>query len=603
MSRRSTSCNASGTSSPIDVASQYSALEHAPNPELAVIGVLPKKNEIRAVEEFFQLFKTPWELFRPGEAYDVVLVTGDEPPELDARLVLIYRSEVTRIDRAAHLSPQARRQNVRVDYRGRQFPLYGELLTFDKAGQRVICTTSGGEAVGIEASLGTAKVVRIGYDLFEEIAFLLTAGQPVEHARIPTLDLHIAMVRDLVVEAGISLLEISPAPAGHDFAVCLTHDIDFAGIRRHKFDHTMWGFLYRATVGAARDVIRRRASVIHLLRSWKAAASLPLVYLGWVKDFWMCFDWYLRLEQGLRATYFFIPFKHRRGDRVAVSHPERRATAYDVGDVSDWTARLLAAGCEIGVHGIDAWHSADKGREELERITAVTGHPKAGIRMHWLLHDENTHQVLEEAGYTYDSTAGYNETPGYRSGTTQVFRPLTARHLLELPLHVQDGALFYPGRLNLSEEEAWKQCETFIANAEQLGGVLTVLWHDRSPGPERFWGDFYAGLVEKLKSRNAWFGTAGQVTSWFRQRREVVFERVEAGDGPSRLRLCGCGKRITPPLKVRIHAANKAVGARSGTSEAFVDFEWNGDTDLELRPAAEAFTHRPAEALPAAVQL
>ena len=44
----------------------------------------------------------------------------------------------------------------------------------------------------------------------------------------------------------------------------------------------------------------------------------------------------------------------------------------------------------------------------------------------------------------YDSTIGYNETVGYRAGTTQPYRPLAASRLLELPLHVMDTALFYP---------------------------------------------------------------------------------------------------------------------------------------------------------------
>ena len=42
--------------------------------------------------------------------------------------------------------------------------------------------------------------------------------------------------------------------------------------------------------------------------------------------------------------------------------------------------------------------------------------------MHWLLHDANAPSILEEAGYAYDSTLGYNETVGYRSGTTQVWQ-------------------------------------------------------------------------------------------------------------------------------------------------------------------------------------
>src|SRR6266436_9352669 len=108
--------------------------------------------------------------------------------------------------------------------------------------------------------------------------------------------------------------------------------------------------------------------------------------------------------------------------------------------------------------------------------------------MHWLLQDSKTPLVLDESGYAYDSTAGYNETIGYRNGTSQVFRPLGASTLLELPLHIQDGALFYPHNLNLTESEAEKRCQSLLANIHELGGALTVLWHDRSHAAERFWG-------------------------------------------------------------------------------------------------------------------
>ena len=87
----------------------------------------------------------------------------------------------------------------------------------------------------------------------------------------------------------------------------------------------------------------------------------------------------------------------------------------------------------------------------------VTGESSIGIRMHWLLWDANTPSALERAEFAYDSTFGYNETVGYRAGTSQVFRPFGAQTPLGLALHIQDGALFYPQRLDLSEPEAEKR--------------------------------------------------------------------------------------------------------------------------------------------------
>jgi len=398
------------------------------------------------------------------------------------------------------------------------------------------------------------------------VRLLLSGGQPPEHAHIPTLDIHIAMLRNWILDAGIPLVEIPPAPAGHSCLVCLTHDIDFIGIRKHRFDHTMWGFLYRSTIGAVRNVLRRRISLVRFLKMWAAAASLPLVYLQLKRDFWDPFDWYLRVEDQLPSTYFMIPVKGRAGDRVGGRHASRRAVAYDISDVADRVSVLQKAGCEIAVHGIDAWHSVDKARDERTRLEAVTGARAAGIRMHWLLRDADTPSVLERAGYAYDAGLGYNETIGYRNGTTQAFRPLGARTLLELPLHIQDGALFFPQRLDLSEPDARRRCDLLMANARRLGGALTILWHDRSHGPERFWGDFYVELVRALRSLDGWFATAAQLTGWFEQRRAIRFEHGAAG---TRVRYQG--PVIHPPVSLRVH--------RLAT---YVDRPWNGQTPVEL---------------------
>lgn len=552
-----------------------------------MIGVIGQKDEVRTIEEFFQLFKTPWEWYRAGGSYDVLLVTGDAVPDETVELIIVCGSKAKSSDSVQNVIPRSRRSKVGLKFNGTELPLYGTVLTFETGSHKTVCTTTTAEAAGLETDSTQPKMVRLGYDLFQEIAFLLNTGQPVENAHVPTLDLHIAVLREIIVGAGISLLEIPPAPAGYDFAVCLTHDIDFVGIRRHKFDHTMWGFLYRSTWGAIRDFCRRRISMARLWQTWRTAASLPFVYFGWAKDFWLCFDWYMQLEEGLSPTYFFIPFKGRCGERVSARHPERRACAYDIGDVSDLISHLRGAGCETGVHGIDSWHSVEKGLEELKRLKSVTGQSVIGNRTHWLLRDENTCRMLEAAGYSYDSTAGYNETVGYLCGTTQVFRPLGVQNLLELPLHIQDGALFYSARLGMNDGEAWKRCEPIIAHARNTGGVLTVLWHDRSPGPERFWGDFYASLVQKLKSLNVWFGTGGQVVAWFQKRRDVAFERVGAGDGKLRIKGCGCGEGVTPALKVRIHSITGDDVAGLGRGGKVTDFNWDGTADIEMKMAGK----------------
>ncbi len=563
-----------------------------------MIGVIPKPHQVRVVEEFFELFKTPWEFYSPGQVYDVIVATTDEIPEVTPKLLLVYGPATKSIDPRFGIAVRGRHQNATLSNGDISLPIYNGLVTFTNGSKAISCITAASETAGLRVESPDSLVLRLGYDLFDEVEFLLSTGQPPEHAPIPTLDIHIRMMREWILQAGIPLLEIPPTPADRSLIVCLTHDIDFAGIRYHRFDHSMWGFLCRATLGALRNFVRGRLSLTCLLRSWLSVASLPFVYAGWARDFWEPFEWYLRVERGLPATYFLIPFKRCPGENVPGPHASRRATAYEVSDISHSARVLVQQGCEIGVHGIDAWHSDAKGRDELTTLATVTRQSSNGIRVHWLLRDANTPTVLERAGYAYDSSFGYNETIGYRAGTNQVFRPLGAETLLELPLHIQDGALFYRQRLDLSEQEAEKRCRALIDNASTFGGVLTLLWHDRSHAPERFWGDFYVKLLHRLTSLDCWFGTAAQIVSWFRKRRHVRFEQVEASLG-TRTCLRYEGEEFQPPLKLRVYTPKRRRGDRESVGEMeFSDIPWDGKSvhALEFQVAPGVYVALPGAA-------
>jgi hypothetical protein len=139
-----------------------------------------------------------------------------------------------------------------------------------------------------------------------------------------------------------------------------------------------------------------------------------------------------------------------------------------------------------------------------------------------------------------------------------------------------------------------------IDNATKFGGVLTLLWHDRSHAPERFWGDFYIRLLQTLKATDCWFGTAAQVVDWFRKRREVRFELVETEDGRSCACPCYDGEEVVPPLNIRLHRPCREVdGTSSPDTRDFVDNPWNGvsrDEIGQLLPESFVVTSHPVRA-------
>jgi hypothetical protein len=542
-----------------------------------MIGVVANEVEHPTVVEFFELFKTPWEFHRAGTHYDVLICSNSQVPENNARLLLLYGAQRQPFEKYQSIKTSCAPGHNFVLFRGERIPIYGNCLLLEGLGNEVL----GHKGTNLAASAAQV-VVRLGFDLFEEVRYLLTQGQPAEFAGIPTLELHISLLRELIVSQGLPLLEILPVPAGYRFMACLTHDVDHPRVRYHKFDHAAFGFLYRALIGSVINLCRGRRSLQQVAVNWKAAFSLPLVFAGFAKDFWDQLDHYVELERDLASTFFVIPTKGDAGVDCHERTNARRAARYTLADIADDLNKLLSANREIAVHGIDAWHDSVKGQDERQRIQEITGAAEIGIRMHWLYFNSQASLKLEQAGFSYDSTAGYNETVGYRAGTGQVFKHPDVDHLLELPLHIMDTALFYPSYMNLSDKQAIAAMRPLIENATRFGGVLTINWHDRSLGPERLWGDVYVNLLRDLRHRTPWFATAAEIVSWFRKRRAISFTSITQGG--ERIRVQPAINRIAadlPPLTVRVYNNGGLKHDRSHSQSAtFKDFTINDSKEL-----------------------
>lgn len=507
--------------------------------------------EYRAgASEFFELFKTAWEFYRSDQTYDAVICCGCLPPDIQARVVLVYGSSELPFDRDHHLQVRQSSGGA-ASYRGWYLPVYSGLASIENGDDLVTAKTK--SSLAREIRIGRQCFVRIGYDLFAEVQYLLSNGQPVQFAQVPAIEIHITILRNILVEHQISFLEVPAAPVGYNFLVCLTHDVDHFAIANHKWDHTLLGFLYRASIGSMVELLQRRKSLRQVGRNWLATLSLPLVYLGMLPDFWSKLQRYLELDYA--STFFIIPKKDEAGLTSTGAKLPRRAARYDLSQLQTSIRDILAKGGEIAVHGIDAWRDADEAKKERDQIQALSKSAEIGVRMHWLFFDSSSARKLEEAGFSYDSTVGYNETVGYRAGTTQAFRPLGTKRLLELPLHIMDTALFYPAHLHFSPEQAMDRINGMVSDMQQFGGVLVVNWHDRSIAPERLWDEFYVELVEKLESAGAWFCTAAEATRWFRRRREMTFA-VNRND----IALTATSEDGLPGLRIRSYQAGQVKG-------------------------------------------
>ena len=389
-----------------------------------MIGVIAKTSELRIAEEFFQLFKTPWEFCVTDRIYDVVITTGEDlPKKVTGRLLVVYSSVTTRFDDHLGVATESIERCSWVDWQDSAFPVYGDLVFsgFRPVGQPLMCRQGTGLAPSWQAQ--STRLFASGTICSPRWSFCCRKGSLPRNAQIPTLDTHISLLRAIMVQAGVPFVEVPPVPAGCDFMACLTHDVDFVGIRDHKCDHTMWGFLYRCLVGSLVRTVRGELPWAKCRQNWTAALSLPLVYLGLRDDFWLEFERYMEIERGLGATFFFIPLKGVAGTLGSTPAPDHRAAKYDIAGIREQVVELVRKGFEVGLHGIDAWQDSQSARSEQRRVSEVAGLAVVGTRMHWLYWMGSSPKALEDAGMAYDSTFGYNDAIGFRAGNESIVLP------------------------------------------------------------------------------------------------------------------------------------------------------------------------------------
>lgn len=129
--------------------------------------------------------------------------------------------------------------------------------------------------------------------------------------------------------------------------------------------------------------------------------------------------------------------------------------------------KVLDAGFDAGVHGVD-YQNAEKIRREHDAFHGISGMGAFGLRNHYVRFDENTFRKMDAAGYLFDST-------WFNKKELELRAPYKVGRMWEFPLHIMDGYICFPGRL----EQGLKDTFATIRRAEAEGmPYCTILFHD-----------------------------------------------------------------------------------------------------------------------------
>ena len=157
---------------------------------------------------------------------------------------------------------------------------------------------------------------------------------------------------------------------------------------------------------------------------------------------------------------------------------------------------ILDRGHSIGLHGsYNSYANATQVSLEMDQLRnaldkAGSSTDKLPTRQHYLRWAPQTWRHLAAAGASFDTTIGYAEAPGFRSGTCRphsVFDidsrvPLP---LLERPLIIMDVSLESTPLQRGAIEPVLAQVEGILFACRRMGGELVLLWHNNNTAGRR----------------------------------------------------------------------------------------------------------------------
>lgn len=517
--------------------------------------------EKKSAEEFFQLFKIP--IFPHSENNHYAGIVSNTLPDAQNFDSLILSRRLQLEEQAITLA----------SHRDRSFPapIPEDVEPIE------------------EGSVNGKPVLSFNFDLFKYLDLLWAGEQPKAFSGFPTVDIIIDIIRDFLRRV-TTLIEISPNPWDYDYCVALTHDVDHSSLSEHLSDPWFWTYLYRCSLFALYELIKRKKSVPRFGGALLGFFKGLLLPTGLVDDPWYLFHKYIELERkfAARSAFFFVPNSNNSGENLQGGKARwDRAVSYELEDLHMVLGTIRDSGWEVGSHWLDGWRDLSEAEKEKVRVEKLIGNsPCLGGRVHWLFRDKDTLSILDEAGCCYDSTLGYVDMPGFASGTLCPYRPLDCKNLIEIPLNIQDGVLLGKDRMHLSEEDAFSEIGKIISLAKRHGGTIGLLWHLSTLGPPYLWDALYERLLGIFREDGAWMEIPRKIVQWQISRRGITFELGKNREG----RWVRIRSRETPrePFRVRIHGSTSTLANRerfeARRRDSYFDIKFvGGEIDLVLR--------------------
>ena len=274
---------------------------------------------------------------------------------------------------------------------------------------------------------------------------------------IPTVDEYARML--------MKLLDL-PLPTPSFSQIYLTHDVDTIAHYRH---------LRGAIGGIVRGEWR------------KVIASLRDIH----NDPAFTFSWLIAQDKKVEGAERIYFVKDTMGK--GYDYPQYRLDGKDFE-----TAEQLIENSDAKI----GWHGSYYGGD---MANSLLGDKARLHRSHYLRCSIDQMQRLAEVGVTDDFTMMFPDQVGFRLQTTRPVRWINPKtmQLTDLVLHpltVMDCTLSNSNYMNLSEDEAYFECQRLFEKIHQNAGEVVLLWHNTTPAGNTYHRSLYPKLLEIVGS-------------------------------------------------------------------------------------------------------
>ena len=158
----------------------------------------------------------------------------------------------------------------------------------------------------------------------------------------------------------------------------------------------------------------------------------------------------------------------------------------------------------VGVHtSFDSWNQSNQLKMQREHLEAHISEPVQECRQHWLRFSwEDTWSCQKEAGFSMDTTLGFNDRPSFRNGTAFKVVPMSkdnqsSRSFNILPMVLMDSHIY--DYENHSPQKRLEEIDYWLEEIVQTRGQATVLWHPHTLSDDFQWRDGLQHLMKRIK--------------------------------------------------------------------------------------------------------